>query len=383
VQESLMPEVIIVGGGVIGLSLAWELARRGVVPDVFDMKEIGKAASWAGAGLVPPPHRAPDLTDPTCLLRARSADLYPQWSEALREETGIDNGFRVSGGIDVALHPREEPALQSMTGRWRKQGIRFELIDDIRSAELEPELTHSFTRAYYLPERAQVRNPWHLRALENACRRRGARFHTDQPICGLITQGQTVKGIKTSAGEHLADSVVVTAGAWSEGLLDQLGVKMPTRPIKGQMLLLNPGKKLLARIIEHEKCYLVPRDEGLVLAGATEELVGFDESLTTDARSLLWNEAVRLVPALSESQIVKQWCGFRPGSKDSRPYLGKVPGFASLYVATGHQRAGLSLSPATAEVMADLITGVESRISLEGYRIDREPTTSKNDTTRS
>jgi glycine oxidase len=135
VQESLMPEVIIVGGGVIGLSLAWELARRGVVPDVFDMKEIGKAASWAGAGLVPPPHRAPDLTDPTCLLRARSADLYPQWSEALREETGIDNGFRVSGGIDVALHPREEPALQSMTGRWRKQGIRFELIDDIRSPE--------------------------------------------------------------------------------------------------------------------------------------------------------------------------------------------------------------------------------------------------------
>ena len=378
-----MPDVIIVGGGVIGLSLAWELARRGVASEVFDMQGIGKAASWAGAGLVPPPHRAPDLTDPTCLLQARSADLYPQWSEALREETGIDNGFRVSGGIDVALHPREEPALQSMTGRWRKQGIRYELVDDISAAAIEPELTKTFTKAYFLPERAQVRNPWHLRALEEACRRRGVRFHTDSPICNIIAQDHSVKGIKTRNGEHLADHVVITAGAWSGPLLEPLGVKMPTRPIKGQMLLLDPGNRLLERIIEHEKCYLVPREEGLVLAGATEELVGFDESLTQDARDLLWKEAISLVPALANAKIIKQWCGFRPGSKDSRPYLGEVSGFDNLYVATGHQRAGLSLSPATAESIADLITGVAPRISLEGYRIDRELAVSRNDATRS
>lgn len=378
-----MPEVIIVGGGVIGLSLAWELSRRGTSVELFDSQEIGRGASWAGAGLVPPPHRAPDLTDPTCLLRARSAHLYPIWSEQLKDETGIDNGFRVSGGLDVALHPREEPALQSMTGRWRKQGIRFELVDDIRAVQLEPLLTKEFTRAYYLPERAQIRNPRHLRALQAAAANRGVRFHTHSPIREFIMDNNAVKGVTTDLYNHFSEKVVVTAGAWSGHFLEKLGVEMPTRPIKGQMLLLDPGRKTLNHIIEHEKCYLVPRDEGLVLAGATEELVGFDESLTDDARTILWHEATSLVPELAHAKVIRQWCGFRPGSKDSRPYLGEVCGVKGLFVATGHQRAGLSLSPATAESLADVITGQPPRVNLDGYRIDREPAASRNDTTRS
>ncbi len=366
-----MTDVTIIGGGVVGLSLAWELARRQLRIVVLDRSAIGRAASWAGAGLIPPPHRAPNLTDPTCLLRARSAELFPEWSARLREETGIDNGFRVSGGIDVALTPAEEPALASMTGRWRKQGIRYEVVDDIRAAELEPALTRQFARCYFLPERAQIRNPWHLRALETACRNLGVDLRPHSPTIDFLTQGDRVTGVMTDTGPLASDKVVVTAGAWSEGLLGNLGIDMPTRPIKGQMLLLDPGRVVISRIVEHGKCYLVPRDEGLVLAGATEEWVGFDDSLTTDAHELLFQEAVSLVPALAAANVVNQWCGFRPGSKDSRPYVGPVPGHAGLFVATGHQRAGLSLSPATAESMADLITGQPPRIALEGYAIDR------------
>jgi len=378
-----MAELLIVGGGVVGLSLAWELARRGVRSLVLDQGEIGRGASWAGAGLVPPPHRAPDLNDPTCMLRARSAALYPEWSARLREETGIDNGFRVSGGLDVALSPREEPALQSMTGRWRKQGIRYEVVDDVRAAELEPALTRTFCRAYYLPERAQIRNPWHLRALQAGCRQLGVTFQPCQGVLGLIVEKGRVTGVRTANETILADSVTITAGAWSEQLLAPLGVAMPTRPIKGQMLLLDPGRKLLGRIIEHEKCYLVPRDEGLVLAGATEEFVGFDVALTEQARGYLWDEAVSMVPGLASARIVNHWCGFRPGSRDSRPYLGAVPGYQGLYVATGHQRAGLSLSPATAECMADLLTGQPPRISIEGYRLDRETAPRRDEAIRS
>ena len=378
-----MAEILIVGGGVVGLSLAWELARRGARCHVLDQGEIGRGASWAGAGLVPPPHRAPDLNDPTCMLRARSAALYPEWSARLRDETGIDNGFRVSGGLDVALNPREEPALQSMTGRWRKQGIRYEVVDDVRAAELEPALTRDFCRAYYLPERAQIRNPWHLHALQAACRQLGVAFSPRAGVRELRVQGGRVTGVTTTDGTISADSVTITAGAWSEGLLSPLGVAMPTRPVKGQMLLLDPGRKLLGRIIEHEKCYLVPRDEGLVLAGATEEHVGFEDTLTDDARGYLWAEAISMVPALAHSQIINHWCGFRPGSRDSRPYLGAVPGYTGLYVATGHQRAGLSLSPATAECMADLLTGQQPRISIEGYRLDREPAPRRDEAVRS
>lgn len=378
-----MADQIIVGAGVVGLSLAWELARRGVKCLVLDQGRIGRAASWAGAGLVPPPHRAPDLNDPTCMLRARSAALYPEWSKRLLEETGIDNGFRVCGGLDVALSPREEPALQSMTGRWRKQGIQYEVVDDIRAAELEPAITRSFCRAYYLPERAQIRNPWHLKALEAACRNLGVVFETDAQVKCLARHGERITGVETASGTFHAESVVITAGAWSEQLLAPLGVAMPTRPIKGQMLVLDPGRVVLKRIIEHEKCYLVPRDEGIILAGATEEFVGFDPALTDQARELLWNEAVSLVPELASAKIVNHWCGFRPGSKDSRPYLGAVPGFEGLYVATGHQRAGLSLSPATAECMADLLTGQPPKISIEGYRLDRPAAPRRDEAIRS
>jgi glycine oxidase len=317
------------------------------------------------------------------MLRARSADLYPIWSAKLKEMTGIDNGFRVSGGLDVALLPKEEPALQSMTGRWRKQGIRFEIVDEIIAKELEPELTTAFARAYFLPERAQIRNPWHLRALEAACRIHNVNFQPHTEVLKILTEGDRVKGIQTESGCHNADSVVVTAGAWSELLLKNLGIQMPTRPVKGQMLLLDAGKRLISRIIEHEKCYLVPRDEGLILAGATEEFVGFDDQLTTEAYRLLQNEAVSLIPKLAEAKVVGHWCGFRPGSKDSRPYLGQVSGIESLYVATGHQRAGLSLSPATAESMADLITDRLPTIELSGYRIDRPAMIARNEAVRS
>ncbi|MFM7591766.1 MAG: NAD(P)/FAD-dependent oxidoreductase, partial [Isosphaeraceae bacterium] len=199
----------------------------------------------------------------------------------------------------------------------------------------------------------------------------------------IIIENDEVKGVTTSHGNVFAQHVIITAGAWSGPLLQKIGVEMPTRPVKGQMLLLDTGRKTLNHIIEHEKCYLVPRDEGLILAGATEEWVGFDDSLTTDARNLLRHEATSLVPELASAQIVNQWCGFRPGSKDSRPYLGGVCGISGLYVATGHQRAGLSLSPATAESLADLITGQVPHVNLDGYRIDREPAASRNDTTRS
>ena len=378
-----MADLIIIGGGVIGLSLAWELAGRGLVSQVFDQGPIGRASSWAGAGLVPPPHRAKDLNDPTCMLRARSADLYPIWSQRLLDQTGIDNGFRISGGLDVALNSREEPALQSMTGRWRKQGIRFELVDDIRAAQLEPELTKDFSKAFYLPERAQIRNPWHLRALQSACQNLGVTMHPHVPIQQLLVKNNSIEGIKTNHGEFAARQIVVAAGAWSGPLLGNLGIHMPTTPVKGQMLLLDPGQILIHRIIEHEKCYLVPRDEGLVLAGATEEHVGFEDSLTDSAKGYLWNEAISLVPKLAQSRIVNHWCGFRPGSKDSRPYLGQVPGFSGLYVATGHQRAGLSLSPGTAESMADLITGQPTRIALDGYSVAREAAPRRDEAVRS
>jgi glycine oxidase len=155
--------------------------------------------------------------------------------------------------------------------------------------------------------------------------------------------------------------------------MEGLGVRMATPPLKGQIVLLRSAKPLIRRIVEHGKNYLVPRDDGRILVGATEEDVGFDTRTTSEAMRDLLAEAHRLCPILVNAEVERSWAGLRPGSIDSRPYLGFAPGFENLIVATGHKRAGLQLAPATAEVIVDLILGRPPRVDLKSYRVDREP----------
>ena len=167
--------------------------------------------------------------------------------------------------------------------------------------------------------------------------------------------------------------MIVAAGAWSAALLAEAGVSAPTPPLKGQIVLLRSATLPLRRIIEHGKNYLVPRDDGRILVGATEEDVGFETRTTADGVRGLLDEAIRLCPILAKAEVETAWAGLRPGSIDSRPYLGRAPGHRNLIVATGHKRAGLQLSTATAEVIADLVLGRPPRIDLSPFRIDRAP----------
>jgi glycine oxidase len=166
---------------------------------------------------------------------------------------------------------------------------------------------------------------------------------------------------------------VVAAGAWSSGVLARLGVRVETPPLKGQIVLLKGDRPLLRRIVEHGKNYLVPREDGRILVGATEEEAGFDTRTTSEALHDLLAEAHRLCPGLIEARVERSWAGLRPGSVDSRPYLGFAPGWSNVIVATGHKRAGLQLAPATAEVIADLVLGRTPRVDLTPFRLDREP----------
>jgi glycine oxidase len=365
-------DVVIIGGGVIGLSIAYVHAREGACPVLLDRRALGREASWAGAGMIPPTaEKAP--THPVARLRAWSARLYPEWSSALKEETGIDNGYRRSGGVDVAWDAAEAEALRTASGRWRSEGIVFERLayDDIR--RVEPALSPEIQFAYFLPDRAQIRNPRHLRALRAAVEGRGGVLEPFRSVTGFDTRGRRVAAVSTEAGPLPCSHAVVAAGAWSAGLLAGLGVAAPTPPVKGQIVLLRQERPLLTRIVEHGGRYLVPRDDGRVLAGATEEDAGFDTSVTADGVVGLIQEALRLCPVLGRAEVERAWAGLRPGSIDARPYLGPVPGYDNLFVATGHKRTGLQLSPATAEVIADLILERPARLDLAPFRIGREP----------
>jgi glycine oxidase len=365
-------DVIIVGGGVIGLSIAYVLAREGVLSTVLDRQELGRAASWAGAGLIPP-HTERLAGTAALELRSWSAVLYPELSERLRAETGIDNGYRRTGGVDVAWTPDDDRALRTAAGRWRKERVVYERMEPADFGRVEPALNPALLAAYFLPDRAQIRNPRHLQALERALLSAGVRLRPGQGATGFDVAGDRIVAVRTDAERLACGTVVVAAGPWSAALLEGAGVHAPTPPLKGQIVLLRCDRPLLGRIVEHGKDYLVPRDDGRILVGATEEDAGFDCRTTAAGIHDLIAKALALCPILASAEVERSWAGLRPGSIDTRPYLGLAPGYRNLVVATGHKRAGLQLAPATAEVIADLVLGRSPRINLDDFRLDRQP----------
>lgn len=364
-------DVVIVGGGVIGLSIAYELARSGVRATVLDRDDLGRTASWAGAGIISPGGEKPP-NNAHGWLRSRSAALFPEWSAALREETGIDNGYRRSGGVDVATSADEERALRAAAGRWREEGIACERLAPADFRRVEPALSDEIVAAYFLPDRAQIRNPRHLRALTVALDARGVAIRRGPGAAGFVAEGGRVRAIRTAEGPVFCATVVVAAGPWTQGLLADLGLDVATPPIKGQIVLLRNPATPLRRIVEHGRNYLVPRDDGRILVGATEEDAGFDTRTTSAAVRDLIDEAIALCPVLAGAEVERAWAGLRPGSLDTRPYIGRAPGFANVIVASGHRRAGLQQSPATAELVADLVLGRPSPVDLAPFRPGRE-----------
>lgn len=368
-------DILIIGGGVIGLSLAYELAGQGATVRLLDRGPLGREASWAGAGILPPVGSLPQR-DPYAELFRLSSELYPIWSANLREETGVDNGYRQCGGIYLALDETEEVDLRQSSHEWQARGVRAEPLNVARLCGRDPALAggkarHELRAAWWLPEEAQVRNPRHLKALALACARRGVELRPGEAVESLTVASNRVTEVVTSNGKLATGRVCITSGPWSKGLLARLGVDVPLRPVRGQMALLSSPRPILRSVINVGKLYLVPRPDGRILVGSTEEEVGFDKRTTAQAIAGLLDFAVRLAPPLGDLQIEQCWAGLRPASHDGLPYLGAVPDCDNLFVASGHFRNGLQLSPATAVAMGRLMLSVEPGIDLAPFRIDR------------
>lgn len=366
-----MQDVIIIGGGAIGLSLAWELAGAGVRCAVLDQGSLGEESSWAGAGILPPGNPAGAHT-PEARLRAASHVLWPVLSERLREETGIDNGFRRCGGLEVRLDGLADE-LDAEVEQWSREGVEAVPFDRSRLRECEAKLSSRISSAYRLPELGQVRNPRHLKALLSACSRREVKLIPGVAAWDFVRSGARIAAVETSMGRMPAGQFVVAAGAWSRRFLAQAGCAAAVRPLRGQIVLLALSPSVLSHVINVGPRYLVPRGDGRVLVGSTEEVAGFDKRTTAMGIGSLIEFALRLVPELSEGTVERTWAGLRPQSLDGLPYLGTVPSTDNLFVATGHFRAGLQLSPITARLMTQLLTKQPTDIPIEPYAADRRP----------
>jgi glycine oxidase len=358
-----MPDVVVIGAGVIGLSCAWELAQAGLQVELHDCSAGGTEASWAGAGMIPPGDTECAATDQLAQLSSR---LWPEVSRRLLDLTGIDNEYQPSGGVLLASTIEELEALQQ---GWQRRGKAVQRLRQAELLTLEPGLNPEISAGLFLPEMAQVRNPRHLKALQAACLQAGVKIVPDQGIVGWeFGQGQ-VQAALTPNGRLQAGSFLVTAGAWTSELLRPLTPDLGIRPIRGQIVQLKADQPVFGRVIESGKYYLVPRLDGLVLIGATEEDVGFVKANTGEAIERLLRYAVETVPALAGLPIVRTWSGLRPFSAFGHPSLGKMPGLENLWIAAGHFRAGLSNSPATALVMRQLLLGESPAVDVSGFAI--------------
>jgi glycine oxidase len=360
------PDVLIIGGGVIGLTTAYYLAREGATVHLVERGELGREASWAGAGIVPPGN-AQRAQTPYDVLRAYSSEMYPALSNELRERTKIDNGYVVCGGLEIADGADALPV-----DAWRAEGIAFEEWDAVRLRERLPHVGQTIAKSYFLPGMAQVRNPRHLKALVAGCRLLGVHLQTDCAVHGFGREAGRISAVETSAGRLSADKYVLAAGAWSERLLQEVGWQPGVRPVRGQMALLQ-AKTALRPILLHGKRYVVPRTDGRVLVGSTEEEAGFDARPTASAIGELLAFAVGLVPDLADAALEHCWAGLRPGSPDGMPFLGDVPGYRNLYVAAGHYRAGIQLSPATGWLLKQLLLQQPLSLPIDAFRLDRPP----------
>jgi glycine oxidase len=365
-------DVLIIGGGVIGLTTAYFLAREGVRVAVLDKGELGQESSWAGAGILPGanPKRA---RSPLGKFRALSISLFPELSAELRERTAIDNGYLRCGGLELRRSgdSLEKQRIENLVREERGEGAQCEVLDAQQLHELEPALSETLPGAVYFPDMAQIRNPRHLKALIAACGKLGVLFHTGCPVFALEREGNRITSVRTSAGALAADRFLIAAGSWSEMLLALAGCSVPIRPVRGQIALLNISPPILNRVLLAGSQYLVPRPDGRILVGSTEEDVGFDKRTTALAIQDLLTLATTLVPGLAQAQVERCWAGLRPGSPDGRPFLGPVPGFDNLFIASGHFRSGIQLSPGTGLVMKELLLGLPPTVPLEAFRIER------------
>ncbi len=351
-------DIVIVGAGVIGLAIAYELLCRGKRVTLVDTGQPGRAASWASAGVLAPQGALP-LHRPYLDLCLASRDMFADWSAALLEETGIDVEYRTEGGLQVAFDDEESDELAERFRHQRELDLPIELLtgDEVRS--LEPMLSSEIRCGLLYEGMHQVENRRLVQALVAAVKGRGGDFRIGNPATGLIVRRNRAAGVVVS-GERLgAVQVVIAAGAWS-GLLNWIpGLTPLVQPVRGQMVCVD-GSALapLQRVINDLGQYLVPRRDGRVLLGATVEKTGFDTSTTAGGLSTVMKHGLRMAPGLSDAPVVEAWAGLRPMSKDGKPIFGPAS-LEHLVIATGHYRNGILLAPVTGRLIADhLMTGV-------------------------
>jgi glycine oxidase len=348
-------DVIVVGAGLIGLAIAFELAERGAAVRIYDRGEPGGAASWAGAGMLAP--HTEDVEDEAMLtLGVTSLAQYPGFIDRIRSASGLDPRLHLDGIVHAAYDGTQLERLTRLARRLSARGVGFDLLDRSSLVACEPWLGNDVVGGLCIHGEGEVDNRRLGRALAAACIARGATIAHAASIAVECDQRRAL-GVRSEVGFAAAHAVVNACGAWAAQLAGVPPACVPpVEPVKGQMLALCVPIGFVRRPTWLPGAYLVPRDDGRLLVGATVERAGFDASVTAEGVHGLLHDALAGAPSLAGFALSESWAGPRPGTPDGRPFLGVTP-IEGLLLATGHYRNGILLAPATARSIADLLEG--------------------------
>jgi glycine oxidase len=351
-------DVIVVGGGIIGLSLARELRKQGATVLVVERGEPGREASYAAGGMLANcGDETPGALQP---LATASAEMYPEFVHELEDESGISVDLRSHGTV---LFPAPGRTADRITGA---TPLSVPLHD------LEPSLSSSGRTPVFLKERSVCPRALTKAALL-AAKHRGVEVSSGTTVDSVDVSGGRVVGVTTGKTAYRASAVVNCAGAWAGHIRP---LKVPARPVKGQMVCYAmPQKELLRHVVRSPEIYLIPRSDGRLLAGATVEDAGFDKRTVPETILELRRAAVAMLPALEQARLLEDWAGLRPGTPDNLPILGGTS-ILGYFVATGHFRDGILLAPVTARIMTEVINGGSCACDLVPFALDRFETVS-------
>lgn len=356
-----MPQsVIILGGGIIGLSCAFEARRRGYLVTLVEPGKLGGQASGAAAGMLAPFTENPEQPDEFFRLCLRSHRLFPDWVRDIEDISGMPADLARSGSLNVLQHEADVLPAQSRLLWHNAWGAQAELVEGNALRELEPNLSPDAVGAVYSPEESHVYAPGLVESLAEACRRLGVTIWEGagefQSLQIHSSGGVTVRmGAASSTG--FADRIVICSGAWS-GLFERsLGIDIPIHPIRGQICSFEGGMEEVRHIVFSSQAYWVGKRIGRIVCGASEDVAGFETGITDRGIGRLLRATDRWFPLLKERESSHRWAGLRPATSDGRPLIGTVNGSECVLMAAGHYRNGILLSPATAMMIADLLDG--------------------------
>jgi glycine oxidase len=356
-------DVAVAGGGLIGGSIALELARTGLKVGLFDRQEPGRESSWAGAGILSPAPESAAMI-PLVALGKASIAIYPEFVGMVEEISDQEVGYRPKGTLQALFSRDAREELSTVIALHHGLGLKAEPLSAEDARTLEPSLSEDLEAAVLRPDEASVDNRALTHAVLEAGRKSGAEFFPGTAAEAIWREGGRCAGLHLKNAKIEAKWTVIAAGCFSANI-QGVAAYAPVRPAKGQMAALRADDLKIERVLWSDKIYLVPRNDGRILAGATVEYAGFDKGLTAGGLEKILAGAIELSPGLASARVEETWAGLRPDSPDHLPILGPTD-LDGLLIATGHFRSGILLTPITARLVREWVT--LQRVSVDWER---------------